>query len=236
MTEDSASRAALVTDPHDMKQVVPPTREEVASDLVSAEVARLGSPLDPPDMKSASPASGRTWTIGTTAGFTATGYLPAWAEEDPSDSGVPLDELQLRLADINHWTHFDGQTMQVRLPAFGGEASQVGEAQVFRGSIDCNPYAEEPEPRVPVVNLAIIEDFWINDLDPEALGDLAAKLRAQADRLDHEIRPRLIDIRADWAQHRSAQTPLDTGSSDVLDRDVFGSGPQQQDHEPWPER
>ncbi|MFC4034479.1 DUF6907 domain-containing protein [Streptomyces polygonati] len=165
------------------------------------------------------PASGgRRWTIATTPGFSATGYLPAWAEEDPSESGVPLDRLQIRLADINHWTRFDGQTMRVRSPAFGGEGAQLGEAHIFRGSIDCNPYAEDPDPRVPVVNLAIIEDFWINDLDPADLADLAAKLRAQADRLDHEIRPQLIAARADWAEHHAVLPQPAASPSRVLDR------------------
>ncbi|WP_405585862.1 DUF6907 domain-containing protein [Streptomyces sp. NBC_01190] len=153
---------------------------------------------------SAEPAgTGRTWTITTTAGFTVEGYLPAWAEEDPSATGVPLDRLPVRLADVGHWTHFGGQSMRVRSPAFEGEGGGEGEEQVFWGSIDCHPYADDPEPRVPVVNLAIIEDFWINNLDPDGLARVAAQLRAQADRLDQEIRPRLIAARADWAEHHA---------------------------------
>ncbi|WP_329131155.1 hypothetical protein OG552_09360 [Streptomyces sp. NBC_01476] len=134
----------------------------------------------------AEPAVGRTWTITTTAGFTVEGYLPAWAEEDPSATGVPLDRLPVRLADIGHWTHFGGQPMRVRSPAFESEGSSEREEQVFWGSIDCHPFAEDPDPREPVVSLAVIGDFWINDLDPDGLAEVAAQLRAQADRLDHE--------------------------------------------------
>ncbi|MFJ4407259.1 DUF6907 domain-containing protein [Streptomyces sp. NPDC088910] len=72
--------------------------------------------------------------------------------------------------------------------------------------MECRPFAEEPEARAPVVNLAIVEDFWIDGLDPAGLAQIAAKLRAQADRLDHEIRPRLVAARADWAEHQCATT------------------------------
>jgi len=93
--------------------------------------------------------------------------------------------------------------MQVHSPASQGESSQPGQEMVFWGSIDCSPYAEDPEPRVPVVNIAIVDDFWIMGLDPDGLTGIAAQLRAQADRLDHEIRPRLIACRDDWSTHHS---------------------------------
>jgi hypothetical protein len=40
-------------------------------------------------------------------------------------------------------------------------------------------------------------------LDPDGLAEIAAKLRAQADRLDHDIRPQLLAARADWAAHHT---------------------------------
>jgi hypothetical protein len=73
-----------------------------------------------------------TWTITATSGLAVTGYLPPWAQEDPSEAGVPVGRLGKVLADICHWAEF-----------------------------------------------------------PE--------LRAQADHLDHQVRPALTAARADWA-------------------------------------
>ena len=149
-------------------------------------------------------ASGRgTWRIGTTTGFVVEGYLPAWAEEDSSRTGVSPELLPARLADVGHWVQFEGQPMRVHDPAADGE--MVGNGQVFSGTIDCHPFAEYPEPRVPVANLAVAGDIWINDLDPDGLAEIATQLRAQADRLDHEVRPRLVAARADWAEHHDVR-------------------------------
>ncbi|MFC4034052.1 DUF6907 domain-containing protein [Streptomyces polygonati] len=171
--------------------------------MSNSATARSGvdSPPDTPVTEIVPPAG--TWTIATASGFTASGYLPAWATADPSETGVPLDLLQIRLADLNHYALFDGQPMQVRSPGCACAPGRVGESEIFRGSVDCNPYAEDPEPSVPVANIAIIEDFWINGLDPDGVAEIAAKLRAQADRLDHDIRPQLLAARADWAAHHT---------------------------------
>lgn len=142
----------------------------------------------------------RTWTITTTTGFTVAGYLPGWAEEDPSASDVPLDKLPAVLDDVVHREPFDGQAVRLASGGYGpGE-----EREVFGGAIECRPDPDEGRPAVPVAQVHVIEDFWINDLDPDALTKLAAALRAQADRLDHEVRPRLIAYRQDWAEHRRA--------------------------------
>ncbi|WP_405583912.1 DUF6907 domain-containing protein [Streptomyces sp. NBC_01190] len=148
--------------------------------------------------------AGSTWTVSTTAGYRAKGYLPSWADEDPSEEGVPLDRLPIRLIDIRHCEFFDGQSLPVRSPAAGGEAaSRAWKEQVLWGNIVCSPYAEDPGLRIPVANVAVVDDYWISDLDPEGVAALAAALRAQADRLDHEVHPRLIAIRADWEQQHT---------------------------------
>ncbi|MYS22580.1 hypothetical protein GA0115240_142317 [Streptomyces sp. DvalAA-14] len=171
--------------------------------MTSTATTRPGanSPLGAPAAEPVQP--GRSWTIATTAGYAATGYLPAWAVADPSETGISLDLLPIRLADVNHCTVFEGQTMRVRSPGCGCVPGRLGETEVLRGSIDCNPYAEDPEPSDPVVNIATIEDFWINGLDSDGLAEIAAKLRAKADRLDREIRPRLLAARADWTAHHA---------------------------------
>lgn len=146
-----------------------------------------------------------TWTITTTAGYTATGHLPLWADEDPSATGVPHDRLSVTLADIRHHITFEGQQVAVWNPALpSGRQYKSEQAQVLWGSIECHPYAEAPQPREPVVNIAIVADHWISGLDPDGVAEIARQLRAQADRLDNEIRPRLVAARADWAEHHPA--------------------------------
>lgn len=144
---------------------------------------------------------GRTWIITTTVGKSVIGYLPDWAESDPSVTGVPLKRLSPELDDIRHHAPFDGQFVRVHSPAAGHDKDDTTEERIFCGGIECHPYAEDPEPRVPVVNIAIIGDLWIKDLDPDGLADVVAKLRAQADRLDNEVRPALVAARDDWAAH-----------------------------------
>ncbi|MYS19885.1 methyltransferase, FxLD system [Streptomyces sp. SID4948] len=106
--------------------------------------------------------------------------------------------LGVRLADVSHRSFFEGQVLNVVAPDARGEAE---EEVVFEGSIDCNPYAADAGLRVPVVNISAYPEHWVLGLDPGGVAEVAAKLRAQADRLDHEIRPALIAARADWAAH-----------------------------------
>lgn len=141
----------------------------------------------------------RHWTITTTSGHTLTGYLPSWAEQDPSEEKVPIDHLAARLEDIHHFTDFGGPTLKLRRSGVG-EGEPFGEPVLF-GSIACIPYAEEPDPRIPTVSFNITTDCWIDHLDPKGVVDLADKLRAQADHLTHEVLPALVAARADWEAH-----------------------------------
>ncbi|MGA5703940.1 DUF6907 domain-containing protein [Peterkaempfera bronchialis] len=148
------------------------------------------------------PAPGRedpTWTLTTTGGHTLTGHLPAWADEDPSESGIPLELLGTRLADISHRTTFPGQPAKVVL---GSAPAQ--DAEILWASIDCHPYAEDPDLRTPVASIAIVDDYWLTDLTPDDLTEITAKLRAQADRIENDIRPALVTARTDWADHQDA--------------------------------
>ncbi|WP_433891351.1 DUF6907 domain-containing protein [Streptomyces sp. CA-111067] len=149
-----------------------------------------------------SESSAATWTVTTTAGFTAAGYLPAWADHDPSEIGVPLERLHAVLADVSHRAAFDGPLVPVWSPERDGDG--LREERVLWGAIGCRPYAEDQEPRIPVVDIAIVDDYWINGLDPDDLADLAAKLRAQADHMEHEVLPQLVAARGDWAAHHGA--------------------------------
>ncbi|WP_411158295.1 DUF6907 domain-containing protein [Streptomyces sp. CBMA29] len=150
---------------------------------------------------------GRTWTIASTDGYTATGYLPAWADDDPSASGVSLARLVVLLGDMCHQAHFSGQWMRVVRAREAGE-----ESAVFSGTIDCTPYAEDPAGRLPVANVWIVDDYWVNGLDPTGLAEFAARLRVQADYLDGEVRPLLAAARSEWTARHAGST-VNGGSS-----------------------
>lgn len=132
------------------------------------------------------------------------GYLPDWAEDDPSEAGVPLDQLSLRLGGINHRNFFEGPMVPLTTTNSRDDAE---EDAVFAGSIDCNPYDTEIRLRVPVVNIQVSSGHWILGLNPQELADIASKLRAQADVLHDEVLPALIAAREDWSAHHPEHPP-----------------------------
>ncbi|WUV74752.1 hypothetical protein OHA86_20295 [Streptomyces sp. NBC_01477] len=136
------------------------------------------------------------------------GYLPDWAEDDPSEAGVPLDLLPVRLGGINHRTFFEGPLMHLTATNSRDDAE---EDVIFAGSIDCNPYDTDTRLRKPVVNIQASPHHWILGLDPGELADVASKLRAQADLLRDEVLPALIAAREDWSAHHPEQ-PLTTSA------------------------
>lgn len=143
------------------------------------------------------------WAITTDSGSAMSGYLPAWAEDDPTEAYVPMDRLPDRLAGINRRNFFEGPMMPITAPDVWGA---VEEDAVFEGGIDCIPYDPDPILRVPVVNLQVCAGRWILGLDPHGLAEVTAKLRAHADFLEAKVLPALIATREDWAAHQpSAQ-------------------------------
>lgn len=154
-------------------------------DLVSLECAEINAPVPP----------GRSWTLTTSGGDTVTGYLPGWAEEDPSRTDVPPGALRTAVYDVIHRAAFEGQVFCLAQGGYG----QGEDTWVLAGNIECIPEADDGQPSDPVVNIHLIEDFWLSGLGPQELAAFAAKLRAQADYLDYDIRPRLIAYRADWS-------------------------------------
>ena len=145
---------------------------------------------------------GRAWSISTTGGFTLTGYLPPWADEDPSDTDVPLERLSIKLIDLAHWWPFDGQRMRIHHPAHADEQAGESEESLFDGHITCYPYSEDPQERTPYANVRVVDDFWLNNLTPEGLAQLATQLRTQADHLEKDVTPILEAARNDWAAHQ----------------------------------
>jgi hypothetical protein len=86
------------------------------------------------------------WTITAVDGTVTSGYLPAWAEDDPSEAGVPVELLPERLARIGHRSFFEGRMMGLATP---GTRGRPEEEAVFEGSIDCVPYAVNAEAACP---------------------------------------------------------------------------------------
>ncbi|WP_333769310.1 DUF6907 domain-containing protein [Streptomyces sp. IBSBF 2435] len=167
------------------------------------------------------------WTITTEVGSVTSGYLPEWAEDDPSEAGVPLDQLPLRLGGINHRNFFEGPL--VLLTATGG-GDDAEEDAVFAGSIDCNPYDPDDRLRVPVVNIQVSPDHWILGLDPQELADIASKLRAQADVLHDEVLPTLIAAREDWSSHHPEHTITPSGPPSALPEVEVTARPSSPSH------
>jgi hypothetical protein len=152
----------------------------------------------------------RTWTITADSGLTASGYLPDWATDDPSEENVPLAEFGIRLSDLAHFADFTGQKVpQVNSPGAGpGEPSQVGPAVILRPSITCDPYADEPERRVPSATVRITDDYYVDCLDPPALAALITGLEAQVNHLRTAVLPALTNARHDWSAHINAAPPV----------------------------
>ncbi|MFE2639336.1 DUF6907 domain-containing protein [Streptomyces scopuliridis] len=142
----------------------------------------------------------RTWSISTESGTTVSGHLPAWAEDDPSKTDLPDGKLHFHLADVTHYQAFPGQPMVINTPFGIDGGREIYEENVFCATITCSPHSPAPTHRVPTATIAVVEDCVMEYLDPQGVTDVAAKLRAQADRLD-QVAADLAHARADWAEN-----------------------------------
>lgn len=143
-------------------------------------------------------SSSRTWIISTTNGETMSGYLPAWAEEDPSKSDVAPDQLAVELSDITHEAAFGGQFMRV---CPGAQDPGVDTAMLI-ALMQCIPFVgDDTETRLPLVNVQVVDDLWITDLDPSGVLEVAEKFRSFADLLVDTVAPSLSAARAEWTEH-----------------------------------
>lgn len=149
----------------------------------------------------AAPAA-RTWAMSTTGGEVVRGYLPWWAEDDPTRTGVRPERLHIELAAIAHQADRGGMVVPV---VQGMDAAQ--DAGVLAVTIDCVPFGEDGEPELPLVNVQLVDDWWIRDLDPAGVADLGRRLRALADRLTDTVAPELAAAREDWAARHHGDDP-----------------------------
>ncbi|WP_329362400.1 hypothetical protein OG896_03985 [Streptomyces sp. NBC_00669] len=168
----------------------------------AADNRTFAATTDQPSL--ASSASARTWTITTDTGFSISGHLPPWATDDPSEHQLPVDRLGIALSDINHHQDVCGHALPLRTPDGSDEPGHdTDPVPVFSGSIDCDPYATEPEPRIPVFNFRLVDDYRMEALGPEGITELAAAFRAHAEVLDTHVRHALIEARGDWARQHT---------------------------------
>lgn len=169
-------------------------------------------PTTAPARDNAAPGTGQSvpfstpgrWAITTTTGSAVRGYLPAWAEDDPSEAGVPPNLLPPTLAGICHRSLFEGQLFTV-VPA--GERGEAQDEAVFEARITCRPYAPAPAVHVPVVDIEVYPGHWLLGLDAVGVTMVAAKLRAHADRLERDVRSALVTAHADWTAHHHEADP-----------------------------
>jgi hypothetical protein len=187
------------------------SRSHIVCDTTSTCNVDRTAPAVPADgdapADGASERPGRAWTIVTTDGHTVSGYLPEWVDDDPSETGVPPQQLPRRLVDIGHFADFDGQDVRVVAgpsPDYLDDLGKALEHEMFRGTISCRPFDTDPALRVPVADIDVLPGYTMDALTPDDLTDLATKLRAQADRLEHEVRPKLVAARDDWTAHHPA--------------------------------
>lgn len=145
----------------------------------------------------------RVWVITTTGGEAVRGYLPDWAEEDPSWNGVPPDRLHVALADITHEAGLGGLV----LPVTRGQG-RAEESAVLAVTIGCKPFGEDGEPSIPVASVQIVGDFWLTGLDPDGAAEFGRCLRTLGDLLVTRVRPALAAARADWDRHHPGSGPL----------------------------
>jgi hypothetical protein len=197
--------AALYKQYGDLLRVAYDPAEQPLSAVAAMVGLQLGERVERLILASATEGA-RRWSITTTTGVTVTGHLPGWAETDPSQDGVPHDRLQTHVADIHHSQWFTGQTVTVDMPGFDHDR-YIGEYEALVPTMRCLPHSDDPADRVPVVVVDAVagSDHYIGPLDPDGVADLAAKLRAQADRLTNEVLPALVAAREDWDANGGAR-------------------------------
>ena len=147
-------------------------------------------------------SAGRTWAISTTTGYTTRGHLPAWADDDPSATGVAPERLGTELTDVLHCTTFGGQLLRA-CP----RALDPGEGSVaLTPYLQCAPYAEEPERRVPLLNLQLAGDLWLTNLDPQGALEVAEQFEDFVNVLREKAVPAVMAARTEWAAHQPGGT------------------------------
>lgn len=150
----------------------------------------------------------RTWRITTTNGTTAYGYLPAWADDDPSETDLDPRALSLTLTDIVHHFPFTGLATPLVTQSDDDPDADDGIASYFC-EIECHPHpdhARPDDPLTPVLLVQITQNHTTTCHEPAELAALIARLRAHTDFLAHDVLPAFRTIHEDWASHQREPT------------------------------
>lgn len=177
-------------------------REQVATTIPAVDEAREHPTVD--ELEKPSAAVARKWTIRTINAVEVSGYLPPWAEGDPSKDGLAPDLLRVRLEDLTHGKYFDG--VDVNVGVYSDSEPYRAVLPILVPQMVCSPHAADPAHRVPTVTIEVLEGIgdWIQDMTPGDVHALAGKLRAHADHLD-AVADDLADARDDWAKNGGAR-------------------------------
>ncbi|WP_435178875.1 DUF6907 domain-containing protein [Actinacidiphila sp. bgisy145] len=145
-----------------------------------------------------------TWTISTTEGITLTGHQPDWSMDNPSRTGITLDQAVGHLREHAHYAMLPVDP--VLPPAtldleINGTRYRESTNLMFASQIACHPYAENPHQRVPTASLTIVEEWDFEGLAPTDLARFATQIRTQADYFETTVLPALTTAREDWTAH-----------------------------------
>ncbi|WP_335979911.1 DUF6907 domain-containing protein [Streptomyces sp. CA2R106] len=147
-----------------------------------------------------------TWRLTATNGVTVSGYLPPWAYEDPSASGIDPDRLPVAACDVELFRYFDDLAGSLVGPGDGAEEDDY--VTPF-AAITCHPCAEREAPDRPVDPVLTVQVSDTEETvcaDPGELAALIARLKAHTDYLDQHVRPTFTAIYQDWQTHHHTAT------------------------------
>ncbi|BBA98849.1 hypothetical protein RVR_5203 [Actinacidiphila reveromycinica] len=148
----------------------------------------------------------RTWRITATNGLSVSGYLPPWAYEDPSASGVDPHLLPVLLVDVELFRYFHDVIDPLVGPGDG--LDEDGHVTAYFCAITCRPFADRDVPDLPVHPVLTVQVTETDETvchDPGELAALIARLRAHTDHLDQHVLPAFTAIHDDWRiHHRTA--------------------------------
>ncbi|WP_236060007.1 helix-turn-helix domain-containing protein [Actinacidiphila acididurans] len=150
----------------------------------------------------------RTWSVTTTSGLTVRDQLPAWADNDPSRDDVRPEHLHAALADVV----LEADAGGLVLPVVHGQ-DPAEQAAVLAVTLTCKPFGQQGEPRVPVAEVQLVEDFWLKGLDPQGITDFGHRLHVLGHLLIHQVAPALQAARADWSRHHPTHRPDAAGTA-----------------------
>ncbi|WP_435178945.1 DUF6907 domain-containing protein [Actinacidiphila sp. bgisy145] len=155
-----------------------------------------------PTARPPEPTPPTTWTITTVEGITLTGHQPDWSEDDPSQTGMTLDQA---VDYLRGYAHFTMLPVDPVLPLatldidISGTRFRESTSVMFAAQIACHPYSQQPHERVPTASLTVVDAWDFEGLAPADLARFAAQIRTQADYFEDTVLPGLIAAREDWA-------------------------------------